>query len=267
MKGEGAGQVSDSGAPHPSRHAAPATQVRSGAGSRPGKAAPAHLNFPANAFAVIGRSPDPGAASRAACSTSRSSDAGRRGFARKRRTRRDWRSSIQAAASTPHPDPAFSHAGVVILASAGDTCVAEGSTQPCSFASVVCAGGTSLRPASNARGYVEVVWNDLASGYGATGSGCSSKVAKPSWQTDTGCKKRSQSHDSFDADPEYGVAVYDTTPYEGYSGWLELGGTSVASPALAGVYALAGNASSLGPTAAQAIWGDAGAGLWRAIRM
>ncbi len=159
-------------------------------------------------------------------------------------------------------DPAFSHAGVVILASAGDSGYAEGSTQPCSFASVVCAGGTSLRPASNARGYVEVVWNDLASGYGATGSGCSSKVAKPSWQTDTGCKKRSQSDVSFDADPEYGVAVYDTTPYEGYSGWLEFGGTSVASPALAGVYALAGNASSLGPTAAQAIWGDAGAGLW-----
>jgi len=37
---------------------------------------------------------------------------------------------------------------------------------------------------------------------------------------------------SFDADPASGVYVYDSY---GYSGWLVVGGTSVASPSLAGI--------------------------------
>ncbi|HTX60136.1 MAG TPA: peptidase S8 [Verrucomicrobiae bacterium] len=158
-------------------------------------------------------------------------------------------------------DSAYSHSGIVITASAGDDGYAEGSQQPCSFATVVCTGGTSLKTASNSRGYTETVWNDLSADEGASGSGCSSKVTKPSWQTDKGCTKRSQSDVSFDADPENGVAVYDSTSYEGYSGWLEFGGTSVASPALSAVFALAGNASSLGTSAAQTFWKDAGTGL------
>jgi kumamolisin len=40
------------------------------------------------------------------------------------------------------------------------------------------------------------------------------------------------------------VSVYDSTPYGGRSGWWVLGGTSVASPALAGVVNTAGNAFS-----------------------
>jgi subtilase family serine protease len=156
---------------------------------------------------------------------------------------------------------AYNHSGIVITASAGDSGYAEGSQQPCSYSTVVCTGGSSLVAASNSRGYSETVWNDLASGNGATGSGCSSYVAKPSWQTDKGCTKRSQSDVSFDADPENGVAVYDSTSYEGYSGWLVFGGTSVAAPALAGVYGLAGNASSLGPNAAKSFWTNAGKGL------
>jgi subtilase family serine protease len=41
------------------------------------------------------------------------------------------------------------------------------------------------------------------------------------------------------------VAVYDSTSYEGYVGWLQFGGTSVSSPLIAGVFALAGNESSV----------------------
>ena len=49
---------------------------------------------------------------------------------------------------------------------------------------------------------------------------------------------------SFDADPNSGVAVYDTTPCKtSYSGWIVLGGTSVASPALAGIVTSAGHNS------------------------
>jgi subtilase family serine protease len=47
------------------------------------------------------------------------------------------------------------------------------------------------------------------------------------------------------ADPNTGVWVYDTYSYRGSSGWLVFGGTSVASPIIASVYALAGNISSI----------------------
>lgn len=50
---------------------------------------------------------------------------------------------------------------------------------------------------------------------------------------------------SADADPNTGVSVYDSYSYQGYSGWMVFGGTSVASPITASVYALAGNAGSV----------------------
>ena len=46
---------------------------------------------------------------------------------------------------------------------------------------------------------------------------------------------------SFDADPHSGVLVYDSTPCGGISGWLIFGGTSVSSPAVAGIVNLAGH--------------------------
>jgi subtilase family serine protease len=46
---------------------------------------------------------------------------------------------------------------------------------------------------------------------------------------------------SFDADPNSGVSVYDSTPYEGQSGWWVVGGTSVSAPALAGIINAAGS--------------------------
>jgi subtilase family serine protease len=54
-----------------------------------------------------------------------------------------------------------------------------------------------------------------------------------------------------DANPNTGVAVYDSY---GESGWLVFGGTSVSSPIIASVYALAGNASTFANNAAQALY-------------
>ena len=44
-----------------------------------------------------------------------------------------------------------------------------------------------------------------------------------------------------DADPNTGAAVYDSTRYQGRSGWFKVGGTSLSAPLIAGVYALAGD--------------------------
>ena len=129
----------------------------------------------------------------------------------------------------------YNHPGIAITVSSGDN--GYGVEFPAASQYVTAVGGTSLRRASNARGWTETVWN-------GAGSGCSAYIAKPSWQAD-GCARRTVAVVSAIADPNTGVAVYDSYAYRGASGWMVFGGTSVAAPVIASVYALAGNASSL----------------------
>jgi len=141
----------------------------------------------------------------------------------------------------------FDHPGVVITASAGDGGYAAGTIYPAASQYVVAVGGTHLTTASNARGWTETVWNTSSSE--GTGSGCSPYETKPTWQTDTGCSRRTDNDVAADADPATGVAVYDTS--NGNGGWNEVGGTSASSPMIAAIYALAG---SPGNTPAQDIY-------------
>ncbi len=133
------------------------------------------------------------------------------------------------SSSDPSTDTSFyNHPGVAVTASAGDG--GFGVEYPAASQFVTAVGGTSLSTASNARGWTETVWN-------GTGSGCSADDAKPSWQTDTGCARRTVADVSAVADPNTGVAVFDTFSQ---GGWLEVGGTSASSPIIASVFALAG---------------------------
>jgi hypothetical protein len=137
----------------------------------------------------------------------------------------------------------YKHPGVAITVSSGDS--GYGVEFPASSPYVTAVGGTSLSRASNARGWSESVWS-TSSAEGA-GSGCSAYEAKPSFQTDTGCSRRTVADVSAVADPATGVAVYDTY---GSGGWTVFGGTSVASPIIASMYALASApASSAYPNA------------------
>jgi hypothetical protein len=95
---------------------------------------------------------------------------------------------------------------------------------------VVAVGGTSLVRDSSARGWAETAWD------GAT-SGCSAYIHKPGWQKDQLCDMRTVADISADADPATGLAVYDTF---GFDGWLQVGGTSLAAPLVASMYAMAG---------------------------
>src|SRR5437660_8556107 len=130
----------------------------------------------------------------------------------------------------------FNHPGVAITASSGDG--GYGVEFPAASQYVTAVGGTSLKTASNSRGWTETAWSDA-------GSGCSGYVTKPSWQTDSGCGRRTVADVSAVADPNTGVAVYDSFRYQGRAGWMVFGGTSVAAPIVASVYALAGNAGSV----------------------
>ena len=128
----------------------------------------------------------------------------------------------------------YKHKGVTVVAASGDQ--GYGPQQPCSYSTVICVGGTTLSKASPR---TEVGW-------AGAGSGCSADVLKPSWQTDTGCTMRSESDVSAVANPAFPVAVYLNGGFTGF------GGTSVASPIIASVVALAGNHSQI--TSAKNIW-------------
>jgi subtilase family serine protease len=129
----------------------------------------------------------------------------------------------------------FNHPGIAITVSSGDA--GYGVEFPAASQYVTAVGGTSLSPTTGGRGWTETVWN-------GAGSGCSKYIAKPSWQTDAGCANRTVADVSAIADPNTGVAVYDTYRLHP-GGWLVFGGTSVSAPIIAGVYALAGNAGSV----------------------
>ena len=158
-------------------------------------------------------------------------------------------------------DAAFDHPGIAITASAGDG--SYGVSWPAASPYVTAVGGTSLDTASNSRGWTESVWS--TSSTEGTGSGCSAYEAQPSWQTaldlPSGCGNRIDNDVSAVADPNTGVAVYDSYNSCGSSslcdfllelglasgadGWVQVGGTSASSPIIASVYALADNTSTV----------------------
>ncbi|WP_372337601.1 peptidase S8 [Streptomyces sp. MK5] len=127
----------------------------------------------------------------------------------------------------------FDHPGVAITVSSGDN--GYGVEYPAASRYVTAVGGTSLRTASNSRGWTDTVWS-------GAGSGCSAYDAKPAWQTDSGCARRTVADVSAVADPNTGVAVYDS--YRQATGWMVFGGTSASAPLIAATYALAGSPSS-----------------------
>jgi subtilase family serine protease len=135
----------------------------------------------------------------------------------------------------------FDPSGIAVTASSGDSGFGAGFPALC--ASVTAVGGTTLtRDPGSGRGWAEGAWQ-------FAGSGCSAYIAKPAWQHDRLCGMRADADVSAVADPDTPVAVYDTFDEPG---WVAFGGTSVASPIIAGVYALAGNAATAGPGASYA---------------
>ena len=134
---------------------------------------------------------------------------------------------------------AYNHQKIAVTVSAGDS--GFGVACPANQNTVVSVGGTNLQLNGDNTYKSETVWN-------GTGSGCSGVISAQSWQTSAsnwaaiGCgTKRGMTDVSADADPNTGAAVYDTY---GYGGWLVVGGTSLSSPLIAGVYALAGNVTT-----------------------
>jgi subtilase family serine protease len=127
----------------------------------------------------------------------------------------------------------YRHPKVPIVASSGDDGLATASA-PAVFPTVWSVGGTVLSH-SKAKGWTEKAWR-----YG--GSGCSDFVAKPRFQKDTLCAKRTVADVSVVAD---GFATYDTYGLGEDNGWILSSGTSLSAPLLAGMMGLAGHPQKL----------------------
>ena len=122
-------------------------------------------------------------------------------------------------------DVHFRHPGVAITASSGDR---ANPSYPAASQYVTAVGGTSL--SANGGGWSETAWP-------YAGHGCSAYVDKTKWQPATTCRTRAAVDVSAVADPQTGVASFDSAA----GGWLVAGGTSVGAPLVAAAYALAGN--------------------------
>lgn len=148
----------------------------------------------------------------------------------------------QESGNDPTYDASYfkNHPGIAITASSGDG--GYGVEYPAASQYVTAVGGTTLTKGGlSSRGWSETAWS-------GAGSGCSADDPQPTWQSflsPSVCTKRAVADVSAVADPSTGVAVYDSYTYQGVSGWLVFGGTSVASPLIASVYALAGNVGNV----------------------
>jgi kumamolisin len=133
--------------------------------------------------------------------------------------------------------------GVTITVAAGDNGSSDGATGnnvdfPASSPHVLACGGTKLI-GSGSTITSEVVWNEQASGEGATGGGVSNVFALPTWQAKSKVPAPSGSKGgrgvpdvSGDADPVTGYQVR----VDGQK--LVIGGTSAVAPLWAGLIAL-----------------------------
>jgi subtilase family serine protease len=175
--------------------------------------------------------------------------------------------------SDPTFQAAFDHPGVVIAAAAGDDgyytfdqlAAANEADIPAAYPTVVAVGGTSLYLGQSAARQSETVWNDngvqdfwqqnfFGLPLGAGGGGCSTTYSAPGWQTHLGgwpttaCgTKRLVADVAAVADSLTGFDIYDSfdcgqSACGGPPGWITVGGTSLASPIISAVYALAGGA-------------------------
>jgi hypothetical protein len=148
-------------------------------------------------------------------------------------------------------DEDYDYPGIPILFSSGDygydnhlQCLEEpehprecgrAPTYPATSPDVVAVGGTKLTKVANTRGWEETVWQE-------TGSGCSAYEPKPTWQTDSGCAERMTNDVAAVAAPGTPVSVYDSYEDENEP-WQLFGGTSVATPIVAGILSLASHAT------------------------
>jgi subtilase family serine protease len=141
-------------------------------------------------------------------------------------------------------DTHFEVSGVTFVASAGDS--GHAANWPAVSPYVIGVGGTTLTQSSGVYGG-ETAWSCTSAVNceegGGTGGGLSKYETEPAYQKSfQNYGERGVPDLSYDADPNTGVAIYDSIPYLPAAftgGWIQIGGTSMGSPEIAAMVAIA----------------------------
>jgi kumamolisin len=145
-------------------------------------------------------------------------------------------------------DSHFVKAGVVFFASSGDS---PGTIWPGTSPNVVSAGGTTVRRNPSTALFIsELPWDEA-------GGGLSAYESRPSYQTGISSivgNARGVPDLAFDSNPITGVWVL----VAGQGGWYTVGGTSVASPSLAGIINSTGSFAASSNAELSTIYGNLG---------
>ncbi len=128
-------------------------------------------------------------------------------------------------------DSHFKQTGIAYVFSSGDS--GYGVQYPAASQFVTAVDGTSL--------FMSGMSYKDENAWSGAGSGCSMFEPKPLWQKDGQCSGRTVADVSAVADPTTGTAVYSSTSPNGKKGWFMAGGTSLAAPIVAAIYAMAGD--------------------------
>jgi hypothetical protein len=121
--------------------------------------------------------------------------------------------------------------GITYVAASGDS--GAGVCYPAASPNVLSVGGTSLTLSSSGGYGSETAWSGSGGGY-------SGFEAEPTYQNSVqSTGMRSNPDVAYNADPNNGYWIYDSLGYAGYSGWLQVGGTSAAAPQWAALVAIA----------------------------
>jgi subtilase family serine protease len=131
------------------------------------------------------------------------------------------------------------HAGITFIASSGDDGFGGGPEWPSTAPAVVAVGGTTLYVDSAGNYQLELPW-------AGSGGGYSRIEPEPGYQRSVqGTGGKSTPDVAFDGDPNSGVLVYQTSVVTGLGSWEIVGGTSLGTPAWAGIIALADQGRNL----------------------
>lgn len=142
----------------------------------------------------------------------------------------------------------------VCVAASGDN--GHPGIYPAASRYAIAVGGTSLTLGSGGSVDSEVAWS-------SSGGGRSwFEQIPPSQRPVVSGDRREFPDVSYDADPATGVAVYDSVPYQGETGWWQVGGTSLGAPSWSAILA---DADQMRATAGNPPLTAAGFGAQRAL--
>lgn len=157
--------------------------------------------------------------------------------------------SSEFSGETTYDSSFTTTSGTLFTASSGDS--GHGTEYPAASPNVIAVGGTTLNGCSGTScpGFTgESAWSGSGGGISTYESipGYQSGYTGPVYGVVSGATvpissltggKRGIPDVSFEADPNTGVSIYDSTNYHGQSGWFTVGGTSVGAPNWAGILA------------------------------